>query len=278
MNRLLISLVAALLLVSCAGTGDSGADAAALYGRIAKAVEAGDYALALQLADSLDSAYTADVELRRKAMPLRAKANEGVALQRIPLVEGAIADAMTVLDQYGPEMVKVGEGAEYYMVPAGWPGLRDVRHTGIEPRVDSNANFRIVLKSTGKSIGLNAMRLSVGGTSVSSVPADASRVAVLNDSEMLSLTQEESAALVEWLRSHGSEPQLKAELVGTAGATTVQLTPAMAARLVQAWDFAMAQQQIVRLTAERSKLEKQLQIARDQQARLLIDNASDDRY
>lgn len=234
--------------------------------RIEKAVEAGEYSRALELADSLDSVYKAAVDIRRKAMPLRAKAHEGVALQRIPQVDEAIADAMLVIEQYGPAMVRVGEGADYYMVPADWPGRGNVKATGIEPRIDSNANFRIVLKNSGKPIELNTLRLesAVGGVSTAAV--DGSRVARLNDSEMVSLTQEELAPVTDWLQSHTNDSGLKARLAGSGGAVDVQLTPAMAASLVHARDFALAQQQIMRLSAERTKLERQLQIARDQQA------------
>lgn len=258
-----------MLLCACGGDKTNAyAAAEALYERIEKAVEAGEYSQAISLTDSLDSAYTSAVDIRRKAMPLRAKALEGVALQRIPQIDAELAGAMSTIEQYGPAMTKVGEGTDYYMVPATWPDIHDVKTSGLEPRVDSNALFRIVLKNNGKPIALNALSIVSGGNTISTPGVDASRVATLGDSEMLSLNQEESAPLIEWLRRQTAAPALKATLSGVTGSKDVSMTNAMAVSMIHAWDFAMAQQKIFELTNERARLERQLQIARDQQARL----------
>lgn len=267
--KLQFKLITVIAIIACACTSNktSNSDGAQeLYDQIEKAVDQGEFESAIALIDSLNNAFPDNIDLRRKAMPLRAKAYEGIALHNIPDIERQLADAMLNIDNFGPLMDRIGEGPDYYMVPKGWP--RATTSNGIEPRVDSNGNFRLVLKHNGKLIGLNSVSFESGQQSCSTPPVDPSRVATLSHNEMLSLTQEECASAIDWLREHKSAQSVLMTLNGSNGSDQAKLDGPLIESLLKAWDFAMAQQHMAQLINERNRMERQLQLSRDQQAQL----------
>ncbi len=257
-------------LAACGGSTGSGADEKArnLLRQAEEAVSGMDYELAASILDSLDHGCKEAVEIRREAMPLRARMMEGMSLKKIPEADEAIADAMMRIDQIGQRMTDSGDGTDPYVVPSKWPARGDIKAEGLEPRVDRKGFFRLIVKSSGKVLDLNSVEFSAAdGSSSASRPLPSDRVAKVEGMELMSLAQEEFEPLAQWLELH-KDGNLKAELVGAKGRRQLKFDGSQAAMLLDAWNYSRACQQLVEAQMERERLERQLKIARDQIARI----------
>ncbi|MDE5656217.1 MAG: hypothetical protein K2I19_03985 [Muribaculaceae bacterium] len=263
-------LAASLLaLASCGGNADKADEAGReLFEQASKALDDNNYEQARLLLDSLDSSCKESVALRREAMPLRAKAIEGLSMQLIPQADEAIANAMMQIDRLGKEMADAGDKSDPYVVPKAWPKRGDIKAEGVEPRVDRKGFFRLIVKSPGKVIDLNSVELSgADNSSVSTTPLPSDRVAKVEGMELMSLSQEEFAPVAEWLATHQGA-QLSLSLVGAKGRKDIKITADQASMLLAAWQYSRACQELVEIQVERERLERQLKIARDQLARI----------
>ncbi|MDE5641933.1 MAG: hypothetical protein K2I56_00410 [Muribaculaceae bacterium] len=258
-----------LLLAACGASPSEKADEQArnLLGQAQSALESKDLDRAQMLLDSLDHGYKEAVGVRREAMPLRARLIEEMSLKQIPQADEAIAQAMMRIDQLGQRMSDAGDKVDPYVVPKAWPKRGDIKAEGIEPRVDRDGFFRLIVKSSGKTLDMNAVEFSAEGSSVTSKALPSDRVAKVEGMELMSLSQEEFAPVAEWLEAHsGSVPTV--ELVGLSGRRKITFSAAQAAMLLDAWRYSRACQELVSAKVERERLERQLKIARDQSARV----------
>lgn len=272
MKQLFLPLAAAFALAfatSCGESDQAGAKPAqALYDQAQKALENNNFEQACLLLDSLDSSCKEAVDIRRKAMPLRARAIEGLSLKQIPLTDENIARAMMEIDSLGKSLSDAGDKSDPYVVPKGWPRRGDIKAEGVEPRVDRKGFFRLIVKSPGKVIDLNSVEMKGGdGSSAATAPLPADRVAKVEGMELMSISQEEFAPVGSWLEAHrGTAATLV--IVGSRGRKEQKFSSAQTAMLLDAWLYSKACQRLVEEQLERERLERQLKIARDQMARI----------
>lgn len=270
MKSILPIFIFAMILctTSCSGRGGNETQdkATELLTRTQQALDRQNYDLALGYLDSLDSQCRDAVDIRRSAMPLRAKAIEGKCIKAIPETDENIARTMMAIDKLGSIMAPPADPADPYRVPQAWPGRGDILAEGIEPRVDLNGFFRIAVKSTGKALDISHLVFSSGSDSVE-IPLPASRVSKIEGCELISLSQEEFAPVAQWLADHsGSVPEV--EIAGTKGSRKLKFDAKRVELLNQAWQYSQACQLLQELRKERERLERQMKIARDQQANL----------
>lgn len=258
----------ALVMAGCANPeAETAKRAEALLESAQTALDAQNYPATLQLVDSLDRSCKEAVDVRRRAMPLRAKAIEGLTLDSLADINTRLAACMQTIDSLGRSMTVIDDGAGGYSLPSAWPSKNDIMATGIEPRVDRQGFFRLVVKNSDKQLGLNAVSFGEGAGAVSTAALPGDRVARVEGSELMSLSREEFMPVVDWLMSNPAGGTVT--LTGTTGTRQLTLTPAMALGLRHAWEFGEAYQQMLTLDHHRAILEKRLKIARDQQATLL---------
>lgn len=229
-------------------------------------VKAGRYEGAMMLLDTLDTKYASEVEVRRSAMKFRAMAVEGLTLRRITAVDDTLAYLKSISDQFDQRFDYVenpgkGLGGNYVAksLVKGKPELL--------PRINDEGYFTLSVKVDGRPIGFSYITFSDGSESVSTVPVSSSRLVKVENTEMTVLQQEDLTEAAQWLVLH---PDANAyELVGANSVLKRKLTPELRDAIVETWQFAEAKQAYRLSLIEREKLERRLQLCRDQLANVI---------
>lgn len=264
----ILLLAGALALTACKKVDPNQIAAQDLYERATAAYEKGDAMLAKSLLDSIDQKYNEQLEVRRLATTLRPKAIEKMTIQQIAATDSMLAQASLDAAALEPLMKHIpgGELEGYYVVADAYnPSF--INTTGIEGRVnDDNLLYYMVAQNRGKAIGINAIQLTADGGQCRSelIPAGSPRVDIVEGGEIATFLAEEVDALGQW----ASENTVKgATIVGAKGNAKVKLSEKQAAALGTAWKYANAKNRERQARIVREKLERQLQIARDQIAK-----------
>jgi len=262
-----------LCLAGCSQKNSDEQAARALMAQAEANISDGQPDRAISLLDSLDKTYPAETAVRREAMTLRPKAMEQVTLRQIAAVDSMLLDAQAVVDRLSPEFKHIpGDGLEgYYVYAKAYnPDFINAAQA-VEPRInDADYMFYIAAQNRGKATGLNSLTVTDrSGASCPSqaIPATSARLVNIEGAEMASFLPEEVDSLGRWCASRGEE-LASVVLSGPKGKITVKLTPAQSAAFGAAYQLSSARRRIVSAAITREKLDRQLQLTRDQQARL----------
>ena len=270
-NRLAAAaLVAAALLpaMSCSDSARKGAEE--LMSRSAQEIEARNYSGAITLLDTLNSRYPDQVEVRRSALRLRAKAMEGMALDSIAAGDAALSAATLALDAARGDFRHVDSsvGLEGYYLPNGVSD-KMMTSTGVQARVSDKGYFYIVANVQGRSIGLNAIDFCDGPASIRSSEISPARVIKVEGSESASFNPEDLQGVGQWLVEHPSASRIV--LLGSKGKAEVKIDKKLYKELVDCYTFSSAVLAQHLASVKREKYERMLATARDQLANLPVD-------
>jgi hypothetical protein len=256
-------------LTACNGNNEQ-TEAQALYDSASAQIENKAYAQALETLDSLDAKYKMQAEIRRKGLNLREKAIEAITMDSISECDLRLAKAKLAVDSLGKFMQHIDgtAGLEGHYTPKAIIKKQLLNASTIEPRVDEQGYFFIVANVNGKTIGLNSLvfKSSNGQFTAPSSPVAADRAIKVEDSEVLSFTQEEMAEAADWLDVNRAVSQCV--LTGSKGSVPVKLSQQQVSAIADAWHFAQALQEQRLSSIKREKLERKLQTARDHIANL----------
>ena len=227
---------------------------------------------AIELLDSLDHAYPALTAVRREALPLRPRAMEQITIRQIAATDSILLAAQAEIDRLAPEFKHIpGDGLEGYYVYAKAYNPNFVNAAqAVEPRVnDANFMFYIAAQNRGKATGLNALSIAdrSGATCRSeAIPASSARLVNIEGAEMTSFLPEEVDSLGRWCAER-PDALVSVSLIGPKGSASIKLNAAQSEAFAAAYRFASAHQRRSSGAIVREKLDRQLQLARDQQAR-----------
>lgn len=261
--------------VCLAGCSQSNSDEQAARALMAQAdanINDGQPDRALALLDSLDRAYPSETAVRREAMSLRPKAMEQVTLRQIASIDSMLLEAQATVDRLSPDFKHIpGDGLEgYYVYSKAYnPNFINAAQA-VEPRVnDADYMFYVAAQNRGKATGLNMITVTdrSGATcSSETIPASSARLMKIEGAEMASFLPEEVDSLGRWCSTRGNE-LASVILSGPKGKVTVKLSPAQAESFGAAYQLASARRRIATGAITREKLDRQLQLTREQQAR-----------
>ena len=237
-------------------------------------IDKGNAAVALALMDSIDSLYSDQIEERRIVKALRPKAIELSAIEQIAQTDSLIALAQLELAQLTPQMKHIdGNGLEGYYVVSSAYDPNFIKSSKFEARVnDSNNMFYIVAIVNGRSIGINQVGLnSTDGECRSAlINSRDNQGGVIEGSELASFMPEEVDSLGRW--AYDNMGSIKSGIIyGNKGNVKFNITPAQAKAMGTAWRFANQKAQERNALIHREKLDRMLQISRDQAANAAID-------
>lgn len=262
-NKLAVGVFLAVFMMSCNKDHDA---ALKLCEEAETEVKSGNYQAAITVLDSLDTRYAAEVDVRRSSMKFRAMAVEGLTIRRIREVDDTLAVLKNQLDLYQNDF-------EYVTNPGKGLGGNYVaktiikRKTDILPRINDEGYFTLSVKIPGRAIGFTNVTFVDGSQSVSTVPVNASRLVTVENTEMTVLQQEDVVDAVKWLTDHMAAN--KYMLVGTGKTIDGKLDETMVSAIVSTWRFASDKQAYRLALIEREKLERKLQLCRDQLANVI---------
>ena len=248
--------------------GDSEkAGAIELYNQANEQIESHQYNAALILLDTLNSRYPKQTEIRRDALRLRAMAMEGTALDSIGPAEEALAEATIRVQETQPTMYHVDSnvGLEGYFLPKGVDS-KMMTSTGIQARVSDKGLLYYVVNVQGKRIGLNSFAFVSGAEQAGSTEISPSRIISVEGSESASFNPEDTEGMAEWLQNH--DRNVKVVFIGTKGRAEIKMSDKLRNEILACYRFSTALQDQRKASLRREKLERMLQVARDQMANL----------
>ncbi len=264
-SKLALGLLMRCMVASC-GDGQK-AGALELYNQAQTQIDNGNYKAAMILLDTLASRYPAQTDVRRDGLRLRAMAMEGSALDSIGPADAALADATIRVNEWAPKFVHVDSsvGLEGYFLPKGVDS-KVMTATGIQARVSDKGLLYFVVNVQGRRIGLNSFAFASGSDRISSTEISPARIIEVEGSESASFNPEDTEGMAAWLASHNGA--VKVVFNGTKGHTDIKMSDKLRNEILDCYHYSTALQDQRLASLRREKLERMLQVARDQLANM----------
>ncbi len=272
---LILAAACSVALTSCDSQARRDREAARdLVEQAQQNIDNGNYENAIALIDSIDKAYPSQVECRRSAIPMRAKALKCFSEQRLLQTDSLVTVLQASIGEFTDVMHHV-EGDEdldgYYVVRTAY-NPEFASSPGIQVRVsDLDYSFYIVASSGEKRIGVTQIVLSSsdGEKASAAIPEDSPRAGDTDafGSDVASFRSEEVAELAAWAADNASAIN-RLVIKGSLGDVETKLSPAQASAISTAWRFADIASRLQQGLRLKEKLEKQLVLARDQELNL----------
>lgn len=261
-----------LLLAGATGCGPSDEEraAATLVGQAEALYDMGDYQGAIDSVKVLNERYRGLTDLRRSGLRIQALATEGLIRDSIEAVEPVMAQAKLDTDSLGKLFVHIepaAEGLDGYYLAAAIPASSAMETTTVQPRVDEQGYLYLTANVSGRSIGIEGLKIGNEQDAWTSGRISPSRVATVEGSDIASFAPEDLTGLGPWLLEHRGE-NLTGTLTGARGAASFKISPMLRQALVESYEYSEAWQRERRASILREKLERKLQAVRDQLANM----------
>lgn len=271
MNKSSFSALAAALLLSASSCGKKvNPEAEALLNQAQTAFDGSDFAGAQSLLDSLQKAYPAEIELQQAGMALRPKVIEQLTLIEIQQTDSAIAAEKSEADKLKGELrwVKTPGMIEGYWTYGKTYRPDFMNTTGIEPRVSEIGEFYIV-SSVNPAGGLKHTSIAVSGNggkaATQPVPYDGESNYRIDGGEIITFSPQASDTIGAFAFNNQGAP-LTLHFIGSKERSQ-KLSADQAAAINAAYRYSKITIDARERTVNRQRLEKQLEIARNQIAR-----------
>lgn len=268
-SSFMAALAAGLLLSSC-GKGHS-PEALAIREAIDEAINQERFAQAVELMDSLNSAYPEEIELRTEVLKLRPSVMEGYTISEIAIADSALAATEMSIEQLSPSFEHIENKAlvENYYVAKNGKVKNLMNATAVEARLDEDFTFYVIASLQGKNIGLNSISLEVGGeTASTNVIPEGDERAISGVTGQKAVFSGPDAEEIGILASSHRDSASKITFNGRSGSKTIDLTPEQTAAIGDTYLYSKALQDLRLGRIRREKLERQLQISRNQKANI----------
>lgn len=262
----------AIMLSACNSKSESTVAAENLLGQAEQLIQTNP-AGAIVLLDSIQHAFPSELQVGREALALRPKAIEASTLREITSTDSLLAVYAAMNENTRSLMKKIADKnlVEPYYVPAsGYNASFMSSSAAIQPRVDEIGQFFFLSIVNGKNIRHNSFTIvaPTGSVSVAPVPFDGESNYRINSSELVSYMPEACDTIGKFVADNAGQ-KLKVVFNGEKGkSTSVALSAAEAKGIVDAWNYSRSITESRELAVKREKLDQQLQIARNQIARL----------
>lgn len=214
------------------------------------------YDSALVVLDTLDVKYRDCLEERREGTRVRLEALGALTRDSLASAELRLRAVNLTLDSLAPlfRKVEVPGTDGYFIDKAAYPS-DDMNTTDVRIHVDEDGYCSLVAIVQGRKIGLQSVAYG-------DLVTPAKRSIVVENSEILSLMQEQAAPMVEALCKASGKVTL--ELIGKQGKVSVVLNAKQLEAIRNSWNYGMALQERRRLSIHLEKLERQLAKVSDQ--------------
>lgn len=245
-----IAALVGMAMVSCSKDNTRGLEAESLIEQARSHKNNGEYDMALALLDSVDKSYRDCLEQRREGTRLRVETLHRLTIDSIEADEVRRVPLQAAIDSLSPMFLTVSmKGTEGYRVFKKTFKGNEMERTCVQPRIDENGYFFVVVNLQGRKIQLK-------GISLGDVTAEGSSIS-MEGAEMMTLSQEAAAALSRAIES-APAGKIKINLVGQKGSVPVTLTADEAVAWRSTWHYAMLMQLMQTANVRREKYEYQL--------------------
>lgn len=242
--------------------------AADLFGQAQGLYDAGDYNGALVLLDSIDQALPGALSTRREVMSFRPKVIEKQTLEQLAQADSILAVNLLLGDSLNRTLVYVENPIEGYYVAGSEKGMDVNSVVGLHPRMEPDGAFYLIATCQGKSDGFKLTSENIEFVSPS-VPVDGERNDISSNHSVIMFTPLESDSIARFVVDNQTNP-ISICFNGKSGATALSATQRDA--ILQVYETAQVVLKCKRAQIDKARLEKRLEVARNQMARLYQDS------
>lgn len=270
-DRLIISSALSLLMLTGCGESPERKAAESLLQEAEAAILSRKPEEGIQLLDSISKAYPEQTETRRSALALRPKATEIITIREIEQTDSLLAALELEYNQMEGLMKKISDRnlVEPYYVPAKAYNPNFVSSTGVQARVDLVGQFYLLSSVNGKTLKHVAVEFSNGKETVSTqtVKADGETNFRMGNSELITYEPGKCDTIGQFFVDNISVPVKGAFVSENGKKTPFGLTAAQVEAIADAYRYSHSIVDAREAAVHREKLERKLQVARDQMAR-----------
>lgn len=276
MNKRLLPVGSCLVALMCAcGGKQENPQARELLDNANAAFEQQDYALATTLLDSLQRTFPSELGIQRESMALRPKVIEQTAvlqLQQLDSLDAADTSTLTALKP-ALKWVKTPGMIEGYWIDAKAYNPNFMNTTGIEARVNEIGQFYIVSSvNPAGNLKHTSVTLNTGSESVTTqtVPYDGESNYRLGGGEVITFSPEQSDTIgFTAMQAVNANPSATGTLIfnGAKNTKSIRLNAAQTAAIANAYRYSSAVIRARDNQVLRQKLNRTIEIARQQAAK-----------
>lgn len=255
-RKTLLMLCTTALLAACSGPSRSD-QAQALVEQARQLADTHSYDSAMMVLDTLDVKYRGCLEQRRQGTVVRLTALSALSRDSLAVAQLRLRTSQAVADSLAPQFKQIEvAGTDGYYVDKNVYSGTEMNRATLQGRVDDQGYFFIAVNYPGKG-GIYGLEAGGVGT------ARAASVAI-EGAEIMSLTQEKTAALMQYL-AEATAP-VSITVLGDRKNGTIKLDARQLASLNTTYRYALALQQVRRQQIILEKLERQLARLNDELA------------
>lgn len=158
----IIAVVSAAMLAACGG--DNGKEEAQkLYDEASAAVESGDFSRGLMLIDSIKNAYPKQIEIRREALHLMTRANEGLAVKRLESADSLVAVLQAESEAMSDKITTVSNPVENYYIVKGTDPKSIYGRDGLQARLSLDGDLYLMSSLASRKVESTAIAVECEG-------------------------------------------------------------------------------------------------------------------
>ncbi|MDE5828825.1 MAG: hypothetical protein K2H48_02450 [Duncaniella sp.] len=194
-------------LVACSGDNEKKL-AQALYDQAEEAIDAAHYSTAVMLIDSLKTTYPRQIDIRRRALHLTARAGEGLALQRLQSADSLLAAITAESEAMKDQIKQVDNPVEKYYVAASAKPAEFIGSDGLQARLSPDGQLYIISSLGSRKVKSTAVAVESTGerAETSSVAHDGERNDRSMGAEVITFMGVECDSLANFIAAHAADP------------------------------------------------------------------------
>lgn len=194
-------------LVACSGDNEKKL-AQALYDQAEEAIDAAHYSTAVMLIDSLKTTYPRQIDIRRRALHLTARAGEGLALQRLQSADSLLAAVTAESEAMRDQIKQVDNPVEKYYVAASAKPAEFIGSDGLQARLSPDGQLYIISSLGSRKVKSTAVAVESTGerAETSSVAHDGERNDRSMGAEVITFMGVECDSLANFIAAHAADP------------------------------------------------------------------------
>lgn len=272
---ILVAIVSLLTLNSCSGSGDK-AKAKALLDSATEAFQEGNYTKAIELTDSLRSAYPSEIEIRREALHLSTRATERLALRRLETADSLLAVLSVRGDSLSRLVRFVENPIEGYYVAGNVKDGNVIGSNGLQARLSPAGDFYMISSLKAKQVKSTSVTVECDGESAttSTIPHDGERNDRSMGAEIITYMASECDTVAAFISKHNSRP-ITLTFNG-ASVYKMPLPKVEAQNITTLYDYAITLRRAKLASLEKEKLTRAIDISRAQAAKTFVEKTEDE--
>lgn len=274
-RSLAVSLISfSLIVTGCSSESETSKAARLLYEEAQASNLDGEPTKALVLLDSLKSNYPTETKWQREAMKLRPTVIIAESEMQINLINDSISWLEEEYNRILPKMKKISDPrlVEPYYVSAATYTADFMDKTGIQPRVSEIGQFYLVTSVNGLGLKHTGCSLTYAGETATAgpIPFDGELNYRIEGGEVVTYSPEQSEAIGKLASQYPGE-SMTLTITGSKN-KSIKLSGKEVTAIANCYNFSKAIVEARQLAFERERLNRQIEIARNQGERLNKDN------